>query len=82
MHTVHIVYSSSRILYAAQLSLSDSDIQSVKSTFACQWRETSKDSSFSGYCVIAFSDSLSVLALGNLKGFIKLLQLSEDGTYV
>lgn len=62
--------------------LSEADTEAASSTFASKWTERSRDSRFSGYCVIALSDALSVLALGNLQGYIKLLQLNEEGMAV
>ena len=44
------------------------------------WREVCHDAEFSGYCVLAVCESQpSLVAIGNLKGTIKLLSISDGG---
>lgn len=44
------------------------------------WREVHYDAQFSGYCVMSVCEAQpSVVAIGNLKGCIKLLTFSDKG---
>ena len=44
------------------------------------WRELSHDTAYSGYCVLAVCESHPhLLSIGNLKGSIKLLNISDAG---
>ena len=44
------------------------------------WREVCHDAEFSGYCVMAVCESQpSLVAVGNLRGTIKLLSIPNEG---
>ena len=47
---------------------------------SAHWSEVCHDAEFSGYCVLAVCESQpSLVAIGNLKGTIKLLSVSDEG---
>ena len=73
MCNVYIVRVSHlcRVLYATDLSeLSEPSLS---------WRELGRDARFAGYCTMAVCPALGVVALGNLRGEVKVQALDEKG---
>ena len=66
-----------RYLYAA--SISDT-LHTTSGDGSDLWREIDYDAEFSGYCILSVCESQpNLVSIGNLKGSLKLLSLSDAG---
>ena len=66
-------------LYAA--SVTDS-LFSLPAGGSESWKELSYDTEYSGYCVLAvFESHPHLMCMGNLKGSVKLLNISKAGEF-
>ena len=64
-------------LYVASVT---DDLFSLPTGDPGPWRELSYDTAYSGYCVLAVCESHPhLISIGNLKGSIKLLNISDTG---
>ena len=76
-------FSTERCSYLYAANITDS-LFSLPTTGGSEpWRKISHDAEYSGYCVLAVCEfHPHILSMGNLKGSIKLLSISNAGEFL